>query len=58
VSPRIGLAIPSGPRGDDDAHQHTFSEIGPAESVMVSEQRVMLYQADGTPLTRQIGFKP
>jgi hypothetical protein len=38
------------------AEQH-FSEVSPPQSVEVEcEPRVVLYQADGTPLKRQIGF--
>ena len=53
-SPQVGCL--QGPRGDDDAHVHTFSEIGPPETVWTPAPRVVVYDAHGTPYTRRVGF--
>ena len=56
VSVKIASGIPMGPRGDDDSHEKTFSEIGPPETMTVSDHRPILYDAHGRPLTRRVGF--
>lgn len=48
--------IPAGPRFDDVAHEKGFSEVGPHETVSVDDQRVVLFDANGNPLTRRAGF--
>ena len=50
-------AVPDGPAVRDDAHEGTFSEILPPETVRVDDQRVFLYDATGRPLTRKVGFR-
>lgn len=45
-----------GPLADDLAHAQLFSEIGPPETVNVTGQRAVLFDADGNPLTRKVGF--
>ena len=54
--PPLQAGCPQGPRWDDDAHVHTFSEVGPPETVWTPAPRVVLCDAAGQPLTRRVGF--
>lgn len=53
----VNGAAPRGPVIDDTAHDHQFSEVGVPETFTVGDGRVVLFNAKGEPMVRQIGFR-
>ena len=47
---------PRGPQIDDESHNRLFSEIGPPETFMVNDKRIIMFDSKGNPFTRKVGF--